>query len=251
MHFVIKKIVPLQIILLLDVISMKDKLISCCFLVLMLFVAVPFTSAQSLKTLKSKGPMFITSLSFYQGITRMPHNVLPGEEGLTKNYKKTNTISLINGSQFMGFQFTPYFALGLGVGFDYWTVEGGNAFVPVYADLRFNLTDRKIAPHAYLNLGYANRWYITSKPYKISTGNTTEYIIHGATSGFMGEIGFGVKASVGYSTAIVITACGKVQESTMRYYEGIPPMQSMKPLLVNASSTGLYLSAGIKVGVVF
>ena len=55
-----------------------------------------------------------------------------------------------------------------------------------------------------------------------------------------------------YSSAIVITASGKVQDSSLRYYEGNnPPSQSMKPLLVNEYSNGLYIFAGIKVGVVF
>ncbi|MCL2132066.1 MAG: hypothetical protein FWH36_06410, partial [Lentimicrobiaceae bacterium] len=100
--------------------------------------------------------------------------------------------------------------------------------------------------------GYGNRWHIDSRPYKATTGNSNEYIIHGATSGVMGEIGFGVKANVGYSTAIVITASGKVQNSALRYYGGSnPPSQSMKPLLVDENSNGMYIFAGIKIGVVF
>ena len=249
MFFILKKIVSLQIIFLLDIISMKNKLIFACFLVLMLFVAIPCSSAQGVKTLQSRGPMFITSLSFHQGITRIPYDVKPGEEGFTQNYKKIS-ISLIDVSQFLGFQFSPYFALGVGIGFEYWTVK--NAFVPVYADLRFNMTNRKIAPHAYINLGYGNRWYIDSKPYKATTGNSNDYVIHGATSGVMGEVGIGVKASVGYSTAIVITASGKIQDSALRYYGGAaPPSQSMKPLLVDSYSNSMYVFVGLKVGVVF
>ena len=192
--------------------------------------------------------MFITSASFFQGLSRFPYNIVPEEEGQIKNSKKAN-ISIINVSQFMGFQFSPHFALGLGLGFEYWTVK--NAFVPIYADLRFNLTKGKIAPHLYLNMGYAVRWYIDSKPYTATTGNSNEYIIHGHTSGVFGELGFGVKASVGYSSAIVITASGKVQESAMRYYEGPALSQGMKPLIVNTNSSGLYLFFGIKVGFVF
>ena len=216
----------------------------------MLFVAIPFSSAQSVKTLKSRGPMFITSLSFYQGITRLTYKEdVSVTQEIPRFFKTTSNISLISASQFMGFQFSPYFALGLGVGFDYWTVN--NAFVPVYADLRFNMTDRKFAPHAYINLGYGSRWHINSKPYKATTGNSNDYIIHAVTSGVMGEIGFGVKASVGYSTALVITASCKVQDSALRYYVGSVPSQSMKPLLVNTNSNGLYMFAGLKVGVIF
>ncbi len=228
---------------------MKNKFILFCFFLLGLFVIIPSSSAQQLKTIQSRGPMFITNVSFQQGISRFPYNVVPGEEGLIKNFKKAN-ISLIGVSQFMGFQFSPYFALGLGIGFEYWTVK--NAFTPIYADLRFNMTKGKIAPHAYVNLGYAVRWYIDSKPYKASTGNSNEYIIQGATSGIMGELGLGVKASVGYSSSVVIAVCAKVQESAMRYYDGnTEPSQSMKPLLVNTNSNGLYLFLGLKIGFVF
>ena len=230
---------------------MRNRLIFGCFLVLLLFVATPFSSAQSVKTIQSRGPMFITSLSFHQGITRIPWEVKPGEEEHVNNLREIN-ISLINASQFMGFQFSPYFALGLGLGFEYWTVFNSNAFVPVYADLRFNMTSGKIAPHAYVNLGYGTRWYFDSKPYKATTGNNYDYVIHGATSGVMGEIGFGVKANVGHSTAIVITASGKVQDSSLRYYGGAaPPSQSMKPLLVDKYSNCIYIFAGLKVGVIF
>ena len=228
---------------------MKNKYIVCSLIILCLFTIVPFSSAQKqFKTIQDKGPMFITSASFLQGLSRFPYNVIPGEEDHIKNFKKAN-ISLINVSQFMGFQFNPYFALGLGIGFDYWTVN--NAFVPVYADLRFNLTKGKIAPYLYLNLGYANRWHIDAKPYKASTGNSNKYVIHGHTSGMLGELGLGMKASVGYSSAIVVTVSGRVQESSLRYYDGPLLSQSMSPLLVNTNSAGLYLFLGVKVGVVF
>ena len=233
----------------LDFIDMKNRLFFCCSLVLMLFIVTPCAFSQGVTTIQSRGPMFITSLSFQQGITRIPYNVLPNEEGLIKNFKTTTKISLMSVSQFMGFQFSPYFALGLGVGFDYWTVN--NAFVPIYADLRFNMTSGKIAPHAYINLGYGNRWHIDSKPYKATSGNSNNYIIHATTSGIMGEIGLGIKANVGYSTAIVITAFCKAQDSALRYYEGTSLSQSMTPLIVNKDSRGVYLFAGLKVGVMF
>lgn len=239
----------MQVFYLLDIFGMKNRLIFGFLLALMLFIAVPFSFSQSVRTIQSRGPLFITSLSFHQGITRIPYNVVPGEEGLVKNYKTASNISLIGASQFMGFQFSPYFALGLGVGFDYWTVK--NAFVPVYADLRFNMTDGKFAPHAYINLGYGSRWHFDARPYKATTGNNNDFIVHAATSGVMGEIGLGVKANVGYSTALVITASCKVQESAMRSYEGTLLSQGMKPLLVNTNSDGLYLFAGLKIGVIF
>ena len=218
--------------------------------VFIFLVAGNFRLSAQVKLLQDRGPMFITSLSFSQGIHRFPTNVVPGEENLLQNTVKKISIPSVSISQFAGFQFSPYFALGLGLSFDYWTIK--NAFVPIYVDLRFNMMKGKIAPHAYLHLGYANRWHIDSKPYKVSTGNTNDYIIHGATSGVMGEIGIGVKASVGYSKAVVITASAKIQETALRYYSGTtPPSQSMKPLLVDANANGFYLSIGVKAGFVF
>ena len=207
-------------------------------------------SAQSsLKIIRDRGPMFITSVSFFQGIQRFPYKVVPGEEDFLQN-RKDISIPVVSVSQFAGYQFSPYFALGLGLNFEYWTVK--NAFVPIYVDLRFNMLKSKIAPHAYLNLGYATRWYIDSKPYKVSTGNSNDYIIHGATSGAMAELGLGVKASVGFSKAVVITASAKIQETALRYYSGnTDPSQSMKPLLVNTNANGLYLFIGVKAGFVF
>lgn len=230
---------------------MKNKYVICCLFMLCMLVVVPFTSAQQqLKKIQSKGPMFITSASFFQGLQRFPYNSLPEEEGEIKNYTKVS-FATMEISQFLGYQISPYFALGLGVGFDYWTTRNANAFVPIYADLRFNMTKGKFAPHLYLNVGYATRWAFTSVPYKPTTGNSNNYIIHGYTSGVIGELGLGLKASVGYSSAIVITVSGRVQESAMRYYEGTPLSISMTPVIVNANSNGLYLFLGLKVGFVF
>jgi hypothetical protein len=229
---------------------MNNRLIFWGSFLLILFMVISSASAQQRKAMQERGPMFITSISFHQGISRIPYNVVAGEEGQIQNHKKINNISLLNISQFMGYQLSPYFALGLGVGFEYWTVK--NAFVPVYVDLRFNVMRGRIVPHAYLNLGYANRWHISSKPYKVTTGNTNEYVIHGATSGIMAEAGMGIKASVGYSSAITITLSAKVQETAFRYYSGFTPLsQSMKPLIVNTNSNGMYLFLGIKAGFIF
>ncbi|MDR2410075.1 MAG: hypothetical protein LBE13_18470 [Bacteroidales bacterium] len=229
---------------------MNNRFIFLGSFLLVLFTLIPSVSAQRNRTMQTRGPMFITSFSFQQGISRVPYNVIAGEEGQIKNFKKINNISLINVSQFMGFQLSPYFAVGLGVGFEYWTVK--NAFVPIYADLRFNMIKGRVTPHVYLNIGYANRWQIDSKPYKVTTGNSNEYVIQGATSGIMSELGIGVKASVGYSSAIVITVSAKMQESAFRYYSGYAPLsQSMKPLLVNTNSNGMYLFFGIKAGFIF
>ena len=130
----------------------------------------------------------------------------------------------------MGYQFNPYLCLGIGVGFEYWTVK--NAYVPIYVDFRVNMMKTKFAPVWYINLGYSNRWFISSKPYKSTTGNGSDYIIHGSKSGLMGETGFGVKVNVKYSTALNLS-------------------QSMKPILVDTDQSCVYISLGVKAGITF
>jgi len=206
--------------------------------------------AQTNRVLKTRGPMFITSAAFFQSLTRLPNNIEVGEEHAAHNGKKVN-FSNMTISQFFGFQFNPYLALGVGVNFEYWTTKNGNGFVPLYIDLRGNITEEKIAPHWYVNAGYATHWSIDSRPYLVKTGQGTIYGIHGYTSGWMGEVGIGMKASIGWASALLLTISGKVQESSLRYYSGPDLMQGVKPLIVNTNSHGLYISAGLKASIVF
>lgn len=206
-------------------------------------------NAQELKYIKEKGPLFITSASFYHGFARIPYAPKEGE-----NEKETEILRqglpAVSLSQFMGYQFNPYLCLGVGVSFDYWTIK--NAFLPVYVDFRVNMTKHRFAPQWYLNIGYASRWYMDSKPYKAGTGNTSEYIIHGAKSGWMAETGFGLKVNVKYSTALIISVFARFQESSLRYYAGsTKPSQNIRPLLVNADQSCMYISLGVKAGVAF
>jgi len=212
-------------------------------------LAAPISSAQSVKTLKTRGPMFITSAAFFQSLTRLPYNVEPGAEYAIYNGKKAN-ISNFAISQFFGFQFNPYLALGAGVGFELWT-NNKSGFVPLYVDLRVNIIEGKIAPHWYMNAGYAPRWHIDNRPYNTSTGTGKMYLIHGYTSGWMGETGIGLKASISRTSAILVTVSGKVQESSLRYHSGVDPTPGLKPLLVNTNSHGMYISIGMKASFVF
>lgn len=211
-------------------------------------LSTPNACAQSLKVLKTRGPMYITSVSFFQGLTRIPYNMEPGTENAVHNGKKVN-FSDLGVSQFLGFQFNPNLALGMGVGFEYWTTKNG--FVPIYVDFRVNMIDRRLAPHWYINVGYAAHWAIDSRPYQVSTGTGKMYGIHGYTSGLMGETGIGIKASVSWASSILITVAGKVQESSLRYYAGPELSQGLKPLLVYTNSHGLYISLGLKASLVF
>jgi hypothetical protein len=228
--------------------DMKQFLTLIVSIFVMVVLAAEVSSAQSIKVLKTRGQMFITSASFFQSLTRRPYNVLPGTENAIYNGKKAN-FSDVAISQFLGFQFNPYLALGAGISFEYWTNKSG--FVPLYVDFRVNITEGKIAPHCYLNAGYAPRWSVDNHPYNISTGTGKMYAIHGYTSGWIGEIGIGIKASVSRASAVLITVSGKVQESSLRYHPLPEPTQGIKPLLVNTDSHSLYFFVGVKAGFVF
>lgn len=190
---------------------------------------------------KVTGPTYITSPVFLQGVG----SIKIGE----KKFK--NHISIAGVTQFVGYQFSPYVAAGIGAGFEYWT-NCKNAFTPIYADLRINLGDAPMAPQWYLNVGFANRWYIDSKPYiSDKQGNSTTYLIHGDRSGIMVETGLGIKAKVSKDVAILISGDVKFQESSVKYYEGDEQLTNMKALLVNTSEHNWYVFAGIRAGIIF
>lgn len=171
------------------------------------------------------------------------------ESGFARDFK--NNLSIAGVSQVVGYQFSPAIIAGIGVGFEYWT-SCRNAFVPIYADLRVNIGTSPIAPQWYLNVGYANRWYIDSKPYiSDKLGNSKTYLIHGDRSGIMAETGIGVKAQVSKNVAIVLAGSFKMQESSVKFYEGDEELTNMKPLLVNTSEHNWYTFAGIKASIIF
>ncbi len=222
---------------------------------LLLISILPYSYSQRIGQrvgdIKERGPLFITSLSFSQGIARIPYTVEEGEnaESVDKLGKGISNIAI---NQFMGYQFNPFVALGLGINFEYWTVKNG--FVPIYIDLRINMMRTRIAPHMYVNLGYANRWFFDSKPYKAANGNASDYIIHGAKSGLMGELGLGMKFTFAYASDLNVTIFSKFQESTYRYYsseDGSKPAQNVRPILVNTDRPSMYIFIGIKAGISF
>ena len=222
-------------------------------LVLLVAVAALFfipSSIQAQRTppnTKYWGPTFITSPVFLQGIGNI--HITNEESGVVRDFK--NSISIAGISQFIGYQFNPYIIAGIGAGFEYWS-SCKNAFVPIYADLRVNIGTSPIAPQWYINLGYANRWYMDSKPYiSDKQGNSQTYIIHGDKSGLMAETGIGVKAQVSKDVNIVLSGVFKIQESSIKFYRGDEELTNMKPLFVNTSEHNWYKFVGIKAGIIF
>ena len=69
---------------------MRNKHIFFAGILVFLLIGNASLSAQPLRVIRDRGPMFITSVSFFQGIQRFPYNVMPGEEQLLQNNKKMN-----------------------------------------------------------------------------------------------------------------------------------------------------------------
>lgn len=96
-------------------------------------------NGKSLSTLKSTGLK-----SGYKGIVELGYQVGIGDFGLDRL-----KINIIN-----GYQFNPYFSLGIGTGMRYYFDVDG-LLIPVFADFRANFTDNKFSPYFSLGIGYS------------------------------------------------------------------------------------------------
>lgn len=120
----------------------------------------------------------------------------------------SNNIPVFDIHQLIAYQFNPYVFTGIGVGVDIWKKT---AFIPIYANVSVNFINRKISPHWYLNVGYAFKWYRSSKPEDIT------YVIHGSRTGLHGESGLGLNVKVKDKVSILILGNYKLQSSYLRY----------------------------------
>ena len=68
---------------------MRNKYILSVGILVFLLIGNASLTAQTLRVLRDRGPMFITSISFLQGVHRFPYGVVLGEETELKNRKKT------------------------------------------------------------------------------------------------------------------------------------------------------------------
>jgi len=142
-------------------------------------------------------------------------------------------------NQLLGYQFNPYFQLGLGAGFDIWK---HTAFIPVYLNLTVNFTDTKIEPLFYLNAGYSFKWYVSSVP------EPMDRVVHGTKNGPYGESGIGMRINLTDKFSIVLAACYKVQYTDIRYTILKPDEQDHSAFSTNAAKNVLYHFAGVRIG---
>lgn len=142
--------------------------------------------------------------------------------------------------QQLGYQFNPYFQMSLGAGFEFWK---HTAFIPVYLNFTVNFTDTKFEPIFYLNAGYAFKWYVSSVPEKM------DRVVHGTSTGPMGESGLGLRINLTDRVSLVLAACYKVLYSDIRYTIPTPDGQDFSAFSTNAVQKNLYHYAGIRLGI--
>ncbi|MBO7630452.1 MAG: hypothetical protein J6S87_11045 [Bacteroidales bacterium] len=147
----------------------------------------------------------------------------------------------ISVNQPLGYQFNPYFQMGLGAGFDFWKQT---AFIPIYLNLTVNFTKTKFVPLFYTNLGYSFKWYISSVPDEMN------HVIHGTQMGPMGEAGLGMRFSLNERFSILIAACYKVQYSGIDYTTHAPnEHEDFSALYTNTHKDKVfYHFAGVRLG---
>ncbi|MCQ2279241.1 MAG: hypothetical protein MJZ49_00365 [Bacteroidales bacterium] len=110
--------------------------------------------------------------------------------------------------QVIAYQFNPYFTLGVDLGLNVWKKT---AFIPVALHMSVDFMDNIVSPHWYLNGGYSFKWYVTSKPEKMTK------VIYGAKPGWYINTGLGAKIRIKEQIFLVIAADYKTQYSTIQY----------------------------------
>ena len=143
-------------------------------------------------------------------------------------------------NQLLGYQFNPYFQMGLGAGFDFWR---HTAFIPIYLNFTVNFTDTKFVPVFYANMGYSFKWYVSSIPEKMT------HVVHGTATGPMGEGGLGLRINLNERLSLLLAACYKVQYNDIRYTILQPGEQDFSAYSTNSRKNVLYHFAGVRLGI--
>lgn len=180
--------------------------------------------------------IYMTSFGYATGLGEIHLMNKTGEELKTVQNRSFD----ITVDQQLGYQFNPYFQISLGAGFDFWKQT---AFIPIYLNFTVNFTDTKFEPIFYLNAGYAFKWYVSSVPDKM------DRVVHGTSTGPMGESGLGLRINLNDRVSLVLAACYKVMYSDIRYTIPTPDGQDFSAFSTNAVQKALYHFAGVRLGV--
>lgn len=183
--------------------------------------------------------IYMTSVGYATGLGKIQLIDTASNQEFKTIQNKNFDISV---NQLLGFQFNPYFQLGLGAGFDFWN---HTAFIPLYLNVTVNFTKTKIVPLFYANMGYSFKWYISAVP------ENKDKVIHGAERGPMGEAGLGLQIKINEKVSLVFAACYKAQYSNILFSIEEPGNFNFSSYATNRSQKHLYQFAGVRLGVLY
>ena len=177
--------------------------------------------------------VYMTSVGILSGVGNLEFGGrnLPNN----KNY-------IIDLHQLIAYQFNPYVTTGIGAGIDVWK---RTAFIPIYAHVDVDFTDKPVSPHFFANIGYAFKWYVSSQPEKVTK------VIHGGVTGIQAESGIGVKIKMKERLEFLLMAHYKLQQSDIKYSVVDPDGINYSSITTNRAQKMFYHFVGIKVGVLY
>lgn len=220
------------------------------FIAIILIVSITHVQAQRNRIQQESKFVFMTSLAYATGAgdiqlanfdcheLLLPPTLEPSQILKTVRNKNYN----INVEQLIGYQFNNFFYMGLGTGIDFWK---HTAFVPLYLNLSVNMMQTRVAPTAFLNLGWGFKWYLSSRP------EITTRVIHATNQGPMGEAGLGVRIQLTDKVTMLIAGTYKLQYSKIRYSIIHDGEDDFSADLTNSIQPALYHFGGVKVGIMY
>ena len=209
---------------------MKYKYLYLSFL---LFLALGQLHAQSLRNNSLRRFIYQTSLGYANGVGKIYYNT---------NSNVINTIPTFRVQQQLACQLNHYFSLGVGAGVDVWRK---NAFIPIFGTFNVNFMKGRVAPHLYLNGGYAFKWYVTSQPDPIYR------IIHATRPGPYAEGGVGVKLTMTERLSLVIDINYLFFYSQINYSVREDGQPDYSHIATNRYDKVPYHFAGVRLGLIY
>lgn len=216
----------------------------------LLLASAPAAQAQRNKIQQQSKFIFMSSLSYAGGVGDIRlasydcHDlILPPkleDEDLLKTVRNKNFNIQVH--QLFAYQFNNFFYMGIGTGIDFWN---RTAFVPLYLNFSVNMMQTKVAPMAFINLGWGFKWYISSRP------DIVNRVIHGSNWGPMGEGGLGIRIQLTDKVGLMLAGTYKVQYSKIRYTIPVENETDYSAYFANSIQPAIYHFAGFKVGVIY
>lgn len=216
----------------------------------LLLASAPAAQAQRNKIQQQSKFIFMSSLSYAGGVGDIRlasydcHDlILPPkleDEDLLKTVRNKNFNIQVH--QLFAYQFNNFFYMGIGTGIDFWN---RTAFVPLYLNFSVNMMQTKVAPMAFINLGWGFKWYISSRP------DIVNRVIHRSNWGPMGEGGLGIRIQLTDKVGLMLAGTYKVQYSKIRYTIPVENETDYSADFANSIQPAIYHFAGFKVGVIY